>query len=212
MLACPTVVSQLPGLDQLIQQVVLTLFIGRQASKSPEKSHSLSPSPLSSLCFPCMHEDKVASQVVKNLSTCQCRRHGFKPWVGKTSGEGNGNSLQYPCLGNPMDRGAWWITVHEVAKESEMTEWINNSKWGQEERGDWHKATQRIHRSGLKPGGSDTIWRYSAPVVTHVARHNALFYLTIHSVSIKKKSQTHIECQTLLGVGENADRSKPPLS
>ena len=32
-------------------------------------------------------------------------------------GEGNGNPLQYSCLGNPMDREAWWATVHEVAKE-----------------------------------------------------------------------------------------------
>ena len=31
-------------------------------------------------------------------------------------GEGNGSPLQYPCLGNPMDRGAWWATVHGVAK------------------------------------------------------------------------------------------------
>ena len=31
-------------------------------------------------------------------------------------GEGNGNPLQYSCLENPMDRGAWWATVHEVTK------------------------------------------------------------------------------------------------
>ena len=30
--------------------------------------------------------------------------------------EGNGNSLQYSCLGNPMDTGAWWATVHGIAK------------------------------------------------------------------------------------------------
>ena len=35
--------------------------------------------------------------------------------------EGNGNPLQYSCLGNPMDRGAWWATVHGVAKELNMT-------------------------------------------------------------------------------------------
>ena len=87
-----------------------------------------------------------------------------------------------------------WVTVHEVAKESEMTERINNSKSGQEERGDWHKATQRIHRSGLKPGGSDTIQCYSAPVVTHVARHNALFYLTIHSFFFSLKTITDPYC------------------
>ena len=31
-------------------------------------------------------------------------------------GEGNGNPLQYSCLGNPMDRGTWWVTIHGVKK------------------------------------------------------------------------------------------------
>ena len=35
---------------------------------------------------------------------------------GRSPGEGNGNPLQYPCLGNPMDRGAWWAVVHGVEK------------------------------------------------------------------------------------------------
>ena len=34
----------------------------------------------------------------------------------RSPGEGNGNPLQYSCLQNPMDRGAWWVTVHGVAK------------------------------------------------------------------------------------------------
>ena len=36
-------------------------------------------------------------------------------------GEGNDNPLQYSCLGNAMDRGPWWATVHEVTKESDTT-------------------------------------------------------------------------------------------
>ena len=39
----------------------------------------------------------------------------------RSPGEGNGDPLQYSCLGNPMDRGAWRATVHKVAKESDMT-------------------------------------------------------------------------------------------
>ena len=35
---------------------------------------------------------------------------------GRSPGEGNGSPHQYSCLGNPMDRGAWWATVHGVAK------------------------------------------------------------------------------------------------
>ncbi|XDC73331.1 hypothetical protein R6Z07F_004504 [Ovis aries] len=42
------------------------------------------------------------------------------PGSGRSSGEGNGNPLQYPCLGNPMDRGSWRATVHGVTKESDM--------------------------------------------------------------------------------------------
>ena len=38
------------------------------------------------------------------------------PGSGRCPGEGNGNPLQYSCLENPRDRGAWWATVHGVAK------------------------------------------------------------------------------------------------
>ena len=41
---------------------------------------------------------------------------GLIPGLGRSSGEGNGNPLQYSCLGNLMDRGNWWATVHGVAK------------------------------------------------------------------------------------------------
>ena len=43
---------------------------------------------------------------------------GSIPRLGRSPGEGNGNPLQNSCLGNPMDRGAWWVTVQEVAKSS----------------------------------------------------------------------------------------------
>ena len=42
--------------------------------------------------------------------------------------EGNGSLLQYSCLGNPMDRGAWRAPVHGVTKESNMTWQLNNKK------------------------------------------------------------------------------------
>ena len=43
------------------------------------------------------------------------------PGLGRSPGEGNDNLLQYSCLGNPMDRGAWMATVHGVTKEPNMT-------------------------------------------------------------------------------------------
>ena len=41
---------------------------------------------------------------------------GSIPGLGRSPGEGNGNPLQYSCLGHPMDRGAWWYTVYGVKK------------------------------------------------------------------------------------------------
>ena len=44
------------------------------------------------------------------------RDGGLIPGLGRSPGEGDGNPLQYACLENPMDRGAWWATVHRGAK------------------------------------------------------------------------------------------------
>ena len=50
------------------------------------------------------------------------------PGLGICPGEGNGNPLQYSCLENPTDRGAWWVMVHDVGIESDTTERLNNNK------------------------------------------------------------------------------------
>ena len=65
--------------------------------------------------------------VVKNLPT-NAGDVGLIPGLGRLPGEGNGNPLQFFCLGNLMDRGAWWATVHGVAKESDTTYQLNNNK------------------------------------------------------------------------------------
>ena len=46
---------------------------------------------------------------------------GLIPGSRKSPGEGNGTPLQYSCLGNPMDGGAWWAAVHGVEKELKTT-------------------------------------------------------------------------------------------
>ena len=51
-------------------------------------------------------------------STCNAGEKSSIPGSGRSSGKGNGNLLQYSCLGNPMDRDCWAI-VNEVAKESD---------------------------------------------------------------------------------------------
>ena len=56
--------------------------------------------------------------LVKNMPSNAggTRDAGSNPGSGRSSGVGNGNPLQYSCLENPMDRGAWRDTVHRVAK------------------------------------------------------------------------------------------------
>ena len=54
------------------------------------------------------------AQEVKNLSACSAGELGSIPGSGKSPGEGNGNPLQYSCLENSTDRGAWQTAVHGV--------------------------------------------------------------------------------------------------
>ena len=65
-----------------------------------------------------VYMDFPSGSAVKE-STCNAGAVGDMgsiPELGKSPGGGNGNPLQYSCLENPMDRGAWWATVHRVAK------------------------------------------------------------------------------------------------
>ena len=62
--------------------------------------------------------------------------------LGRSSGGGNGNPLQYSCLGNSMDRGAWWSTVHKGLKKLDMTE--------------QHSIHAQFFIHSRFPGGSDS--------------------------------------------------------
>ena len=57
-------------------------------------------------------------------SACNAGEAGSIPVLGRFPGRGNGNPLQYACLGNPTDRGAWWATVHGVT-ELDIAEWLS---------------------------------------------------------------------------------------
>ena len=87
--------------------------------KSKEPLQSLSRVPLSKMGFP-------DNSVVKN-SPASVGDTGFITGLGRSRGGGNGNPLQYFCLENPMDRGAWRATGHGVAKESDMTEHLSTN-------------------------------------------------------------------------------------
>ena len=56
--------------------------------------------------------------VVENPSANigRLKRHRFDPWIGRSPGGEHGNPLQYSCLENPMDRGAWQAAVHRVTQ------------------------------------------------------------------------------------------------
>ena len=62
----------------------------------------------------------TSGSAVKNLPD-NAGDMGLIPGLGRFSGERNDNPIQYSCMGNPMDRGAWWATVHKVTKELDAT-------------------------------------------------------------------------------------------
>ena len=93
---------------------------------------------MTSLVFP-MEEGKVRNMiymclygsvgfpggsVVKN-PPASAGHVGSVPWAGRSPEEGNGNPLQCSYLGNPMDSGAWWATVHGVVKESDTIQQLS---------------------------------------------------------------------------------------
>ena len=55
-------------------------------------------------------------QMIKSVSFLRTQLICFFHMIGSQNGEGNSNPLQYSCLENPLDGGAWWATVHGVAK------------------------------------------------------------------------------------------------
>ena len=84
--------------------LVLSFKCVKSLKKSFKRVHIIS----TDLGFPC-------SSVGKE-SACSAGDPGLISGSGKYPVEGNGNPLQYSCLDNPMDKGAWWTTVHRVAK------------------------------------------------------------------------------------------------
>ena len=76
----------------------------------------LEPKTFKHMGLPCVYSHSLL--VVKNLpaNAGDTRNTGSIPGLGRSSGIGNGNPLQYSCLENPMDRETQWATVHEAAE------------------------------------------------------------------------------------------------
>ena len=82
----------------------LNIFFNRHTNRKKRNWTSISHH----VGFPC-------GSVVKN-STANSGKVGSVAGLGRFPGGGNHNPLQYSCVGNPMDRGDWWATVHGIAK------------------------------------------------------------------------------------------------
>ena len=103
---------------------------------------------------------------VKNLSA-SAGDMGSIPGSGRSSGEGNGSPPQHSCLGNPMDRGTWWASVHRVAKsKTRLSE-------QQQQLDEMQRSIQMAKRHGARCGEvvysasssfmSSATWKFSDP-------------------------------------------------
>ena len=71
----------------------------------------------------------MMAQMVKNLLAMQETRGSIPGWE-RSPGEGNGYTIQYSCLKNPIDRGAWRATVHGVSKsQTQLTHTLLGKKY-----------------------------------------------------------------------------------
>ena len=94
--------------------------------------------------------------MVKNLSANarDIRDTGLIPGSGRSPEGGHGNPLQYSCLENPVDRGAWQATVHRGCKESDMTEATNTQSQSRNVLC-FHSGQSRLH--GFSPVNATVI-------------------------------------------------------
>ena len=106
--------------------------------------------------------------------------------LGRSPGEGNGNPLQYSCLGNPMNRGPWWATVHGIT-ESNTTLWLRNlSLWRRWNAGNTSKTLHKKLQNKAKyttihSGTVATTPRFAS--VPYLFTGNKHFYYISHHES-----------------------------
>ena len=117
---------------------------------------------------------------------------GLIPGSGRSPGEGNGNPLQYSCLENSMNRGAWWATVHRVAKSrtrlSDLTDFPRclNGKNPPANVGD-----SSTLGSGRSPGeGNCNLFQYSC---LKIPLDRGTWWTIVHAVA---ESQTQLNAST----------------
>ena len=97
-------------------------------------------------------------------SACNARDPGLIPGLGRSPGEGNGNPLQYSCLENPIDGGAWWAAVHGVAKSWTRLSYICMHSFKKNSRFLFEKS--KIHCKYLK---NESFHKYFRNFMFHYA-------------------------------------------
>ena len=93
-------------------------------------------------------------------SACNAGDLGSIPGLGRSPGEGNGNPLQYSYLENPMDGGAWWATVHGVAKSrTQMSDFTSLHFKAKEKALAWRRQYYPLQYSYLENPMDRGAWR-----------------------------------------------------
>ena len=111
--------------------------------------------------------------VVKNCQCRRCRDSCSIPGSGRSPGNGNGNPLQYSCLENPMERGAWWATVHGVTKSQTQLKWLSMCAHTMCWASNAHWVPRGQRGQGGKASSPETPGAFSA--LTRKVWSNALF-------------------------------------
>ena len=119
-------------------------------------------------CFLIIWKDCFPGGLDSKESACSAGDTGSIPGSGRSPEEGNGYPLQYSCLENPMDRGAWWATVHGVTKSQT---WLATNtiwkEWRSERRWDWnaiisvHNWREKLTKVLIWPCKSTYIYKRS---------------------------------------------------
>ena len=124
-------------------------------------------------------------------STCQGRRHGFDPWVGKIPWRRKWPPTPVFFLENPMDRGAWWATVHGVTESWTRlsSETATAKRWGAELEKAWNPGPPhwecRVSATGLPAKPLSYWWIGNLAIFAEVNEVSLIFDPTIPFLETK---------------------------
>ena len=130
-------------------------------------------------------------------SSCNVRDSGLIPELGRSPGGGNGKPLQKSCLENPMDKGAWWVTVHGVTRSQIRPKWLSTNTCTQSyspTKADqvWQLISYTAKRQCqfvAQPSPKTLVCKqtmlinlyYNEPLVSHIWDFLCLFYIRMSS-------------------------------